>query len=66
MPFMFYSVSRKYMYILITTILKLFKKFKEKLAVTPGGITCMPAYKVHEKIETVTLHTRPGLLEAWL
>ena len=23
---------------------KLFKKFKEKLAVTPGAITCIPAY----------------------
>ena len=36
---------------------KLFKKFKEKLAVTPGAITCIPA-QVHEKMETVTLHTR--------
>ena len=36
---------------------KLFKRFKEKLAVTPGAITCIPA-QVHEKMETVTLHTR--------
>ena len=36
---------------------KLFKKFKEKLAVTPGAIACIPA-QVHEKMETVTLHTR--------
>ena len=36
---------------------KLFKKFKEKFAVTPGAITCIPAW-VHEKMETVTLHTR--------
>ena len=36
---------------------KLFKKFKEKLAVTPGAITCIPAL-VHEKMEIVTLHTR--------
>ena len=36
---------------------KLFKKFKEKLAVTPGAITCIPA-QVHEKMETVTLHAR--------
>ena len=36
---------------------KLFKRFKEKLAVTPGAITCIPAL-VHEKMEIVTLHTR--------
>ena len=36
---------------------KLFKKFKEKLAVTPVAITCIPVY-VHEKMEPVTLHTR--------
>ena len=32
---------------------KLFKRFKEKLAVTPGAITCIPAL-VHEKMEIVT------------
>ena len=36
---------------------KLFKRFKEKLAVTPGAITCIPAL-VHEKMEIVTLRTR--------
>ena len=36
---------------------KLFKKFKQKLAVTPGAITCIPAL-VHEKMAIVTLHTR--------
>ena len=36
---------------------KLFKKFKQKLAVTPGDITSIPAL-VHEKMEIVTLHTR--------
>ena len=35
MPFMF-SVSRKYMYTFNNN--RLFKKFKEKLAVTPGAI----------------------------
>ena len=35
---------------------KLFKRFKEKLAVI-GAITCIPAL-VHEKMEIVTLHTR--------
>ena len=40
---------------------KLFKKFKEKLAVTPGAIMCIPAY-VHEKMETVTLHTRMRII----
>ena len=38
---------------------ELFKKFKEKPAVTPGAITCIPA-EIHEKIETVTLKTRMG------
>ena len=36
---------------------KLFKKCKEKLAVTPGAITCTPA-EVHEKMETVTFHAK--------
>ena len=41
MPFMF-SVSRKYIMFTFNNN-KLFKKFKEKLAVTPGAITCIPA-----------------------
>ena len=40
---------------------KLFKKFKEKLALTPWAITCIPAL-VHEKMEIVTLHTRMWLI----
>ena len=36
---------------------KLFKKFKEKLAVTPGAITVY-LHTVHEKMEVVTLLNR--------